>query len=558
MKKIFNKKKLILLAIVLLGAFFRFYDLNFDQNQHLHPDERFLTLVGTAMQVPPTFFNYLNPQTSAMNPALIGYTFYVYGIFPVVLDKFLAIFTGNNTYNGITLLGRAISGFLDLIIVVIIFKTVELFEKRYKLQSHVKYWSAFFYAIAVLPIQLSHFFAVDTFLNSFVFLSFYTVLRFSFTKQYRWLILGGCFLGLAFASKATAIFITPLLLYFFINAYAEKRKVPTEDLKRIVVDLILFGFITYVIGRIADPYLFQTGNFFDLQISKLFISNLKQLQGFSAPGAWYPPGVQWIHKTPIIFGLKNLTLYGIGIGYTMCVLLGFFYLFRKIKNFDLIVIFAWVLVFFLYQSLQSVQTMRYFLILYPFLAMLAGIGFTYFSKRTNKYIQGVLLFIVILWPLFFFSIYTKPITRVSASSWIYRNIPPKSVILTESWDDALPLPLNGIPTSIYNIQELPVFDPDTQQKWQKMDSMLSQGNYYILSSNRGWGSIPTVPQRYPKMTQFYKDLFAGKTDYKKVAEFTSYPSLDYLGIPITIPDNNAEEAFTVYDHPVVMIFKHVR
>jgi hypothetical protein len=118
--------------------------------------------------------------------------------------------------------------------------------------------------------------------------------------------------------------------------------------------------------------------------------------------------------------------------------------------------------------------------------------------------------------------------------------------------------VNEATPSIYDIQELPVFDPDTQQKWDKMDSLLGQGDYLILSSNRGWGSIPTVPERYPQMTKFYHDLFAGKTDYKKVAEFTSYPSLTYLGIPITIPDENAEEAFTVYDHPVVMIFKHIR
>src|SRR6185437_7640223 len=165
-------------------------------------------------------------------------------------------------------------------------------------------------------------FAVDTFLNSFVFITFYTILRFSITKHYQWLVLGGIFLGLAFASKATAIFITPLLLYLFVTTYAEKRKVPLNDLKRIIIDLVSFGIITYIAGRIADPYLFQNGNFFDIQISKLFLSNLKQLQGFSAPGAWFPPGVQWIHKTPLLFGLKNLTLFGIGIGYAMCVLLG--------------------------------------------------------------------------------------------------------------------------------------------------------------------------------------------------------------------------------------------
>lgn len=552
----FNKKKILLLIIILIGAFFRFYDLNFDQNLHLHPDERFLTLVGTAMKMPVSFAEYLNPHTSPMNPANINYSFYVYGTFPVVLDKILAVTTGNDTYNAFTLLGRGLSAFVDLLIVIIVFKTAELFEKKYKLNSHVKYWSALFYAITVFPIQLSHFFAVDTFLNAFTFLTFYATFRYSIEKQRRYLLMSGVFFGLAIASKATAVFISPLLLYLFIITYSNNWKVPKRDLIKILKDLILFGVVTYFVGRIADPYLFQNGNLLDPHPSQLFMANLKQLQALSNPQAWYPPGVQWVHKTPILFGLKNLVLYGVGTGYAICIALGIFYLFKKIRNTDFIIIFMWVFFLFLYQSLQSVQTMRYFILLYPFLAILAGLGFTYFSKHTNKIIQGFLLLAVIIWPLLFFSIYTKPITRYTASEWIYKNIPANSLILTEAWDDALPLPIDGEPS--YTIKELPVFDPDTQQKWQKMDAMLSQGDYYILSSNRGWGSIPTVPERYPKMTKFYQDLFAGKTDYKKIAEFTSFPSLSYIGIPLTIPDKNAEEAFTVYDHPVVMIFKHER
>ncbi len=552
------KRKLLLIGIIMIGAIFRFCDVNWDQNKHLHPDERFLTMVGSSMQVPHTFLDYLNPHISTMNPANIGYSFYVYGALPVILNKVVAIATNGDSYNDITLLGRILSGFLDLIVVVMVFKTAELFEKKYAIHQHIKYWAALFYAIAVLPIQLSHFFAVDTFLNAFVFISFYTCLRFSFTKNRRWLLLSGLFFGLALASKVTAVFISPLLLYFFVNTYDVKRKIPKKDLLKIVRDLVFFGITAYIVGRIADPYLFQNGNLLDPQISQLYLANLKQLQALSDPKGWYPPGVQWIHKTPILFGLKNLVLYGVGIGFTFCSVLGGYYLIRKIRHTDLCVIFMWVVLFFLYQSLQSVQTMRYFLTLYPFLALLAGIGFTYFSKQTNKYIQAVLLLIVIIWPLLFFSIYTHPVTRVSASNWIYTHIPVKSVLLTESWDDALPLPMDGIPPNSYTIQELPVFDPDAPEKWNKMDSLLGQGDYLILSSNRGWGSIPTVPERYPQMTKFYQNLFAGKTNYKKVAEFTSYPSLAYLGIPLTIPDDNAEEAFTVYDHPKVMIFKHIR
>jgi len=508
------------------------------------------------MKIPPTFAAYLTPQLSSMNPANIGNSFYVYGTFPVVANKLIAIATSNDTYNMFTLLGRGLSAFVDLIVVIIVFRTAGLLEEKYTFDKRVKYWAAFFYAISVLPIQLSHFFTVDTFLNSFVFLSFYSALKFSFTKHSRWLFLSGLFLGLGIASKATAVFIAPLLLYFFIDAYSEKRKVAKKHLLPLLGDLIIFGITTYLASRIADPYLFQTGNFFDLTPSKLLIANLKQLQSWSDPQAWFPPGVQWIHKTPVFFALKNLTLYGVGIGYTLCILLGIYYLVRKFRKTNLIVIFGWVVLFFLYQSLQSVQTMRYFIILYPFLAIFAGFGFMSFSSQVKKPVWLTLLFFVILWPMFFFSIYTKPITRFTASEWIYYHIPANSVILTESWDDGLPLPVFDMSDRNYIPKQLPVFDPDTAQKWATMNSLLSQGNYLILSSNRGWGSIPTVPERYPQMIKFYHDLFAGRTSYKKIADFTSYPSLGYLGIPLTIPDDSAEEAFTVYDHPHVMIFKN--
>ncbi len=546
----------MLLLIVFLGAFFRFYDVNWDQNQHLHPDERFLTMVATDMKTPPNFATYLDPSVSSMNPANIGHSFYVYGVFPVVADKLLAIGTKADNYNDITLLGRMLSGFVDLLMVALVFKTAQLFEKKDKLHPSVKYWAAFFYAITVLPIQLSHFFTTDTFLSAFTFLSFFSALSFSYSKRIYWLLLSGLFLGLAIASKVTAIFVFPLLLYFFINAYSEKRKILKKNLLRLLGDLLLFGITAYLSVRIADPYLFQTGNVLDPTPSQLFLKNLKDLQAWSDPKAWYPPGVQWIHKTPILFALKNLTLYGIGIGYAICVLLGGFFLIKKIRHAQLYVIGGWVILFFLYQSLQSVQTMRYFIMLYPFLALFAGIGFAYLFKQYSKLFSVPLLIFVIIWPLLFFSIYTKPITRYSASDWIYKNLPTNSVILTESWDDGLPLPIYDMSARNYKPEQLPVFDPDTPDKWMKMDGLLKQGDYLILSSNRGWGSIPTVPERFPMMKAFYASLFAGKTDYQEIKQFTSYPSLTYLGIPLTIPDDNAEEAFTVYDHPKVIIFKN--
>jgi len=44
---------LLMLAIIVgVAGIFRLVGGNWDANSHLHPDERFLTMVGTAMKIP--------------------------------------------------------------------------------------------------------------------------------------------------------------------------------------------------------------------------------------------------------------------------------------------------------------------------------------------------------------------------------------------------------------------------------------------------------------------------------------------------------------------------
>jgi len=174
----------------------------------------------------------------------------------------------------------------------------------------------------------------------------------------------------------------------------------------------------------------------------------------------------------------------------------------------------------------------------------------------RKIISGILIAILLIWPLMFVSIYVQPHSRVTASEWIYSNIKSGSSIGSEVWDDPLPLYIQTNSLKSFKGVGLNVFDLDENLKWSILNEQLANLDYYILSSNRGWSSMPTVPEKYPIMTQYYDDLFNEKTNFIKVAEFTSYPSLEYLGIPITLSDDWAEEAFTVYDHPKVMIYKN--
>ena len=209
-----KRNTVIFLAILLLGLFLRLVGNNWDAGWHLHPDERFLTMVGVDVKIPSSLGEYLNPGSSPFNPVNKSYPFYVYVTFPVLLNKIIARYLFNDTYGQFNLQGRLLSGIVDFFIIVIVFKLIELVEKKLKLHASIKYIAAFLYAIAVLPIQLSHFFTVDTFLNAFAWSSLYFAVKIVIKKEKGTLfnyVFSGLSLGLSFASKISAVYIVPLI-----------------------------------------------------------------------------------------------------------------------------------------------------------------------------------------------------------------------------------------------------------------------------------------------------------------------------------------------------------
>ena len=77
----------------------------------------------------------------------------------------------------------------------------------------------------------------------------------------------------------------------------------------------------------------------------------------------------------------------------------------------------------------------------------------------------------------------------------------------------------------YQTHQLPVFDRDSQNKWKTIQTMLSQSDYYILSSNRAYGAITNVAFRFPQTARFYELLFSGNLGFTLVAQFVSRPTV---------------------------------
>ncbi|MGD9049470.1 MAG: DUF2298 domain-containing protein, partial [Anaerolineae bacterium] len=146
-----------------------------------------------------------------------------------------------------------------------------------------------------------------------------------------------------------------------------------------------------------------------------------------------------------------------------------------------------------------------------------------------------------------------------------------AIAVESTWDDTLPLSVDGyVPYSgLYQPLDLELHKADTELKRQQMLEVLNQADYIVIASNRSYDAMPRLPLRFPLTTAFYRALFGcdtgpltdcaysaappleGNLGFDLVATFESYPTLG----PWSIPDQTAQESFTVYDHPKVLVFQ---
>jgi YYY domain-containing protein len=143
-----------------------------------------------------------------------------------------------------------------------------------------------------------------------------------------------------------------------------------------------------------------------------------------------------------------------------------------------------------------------------------------------------------------------------------------------NWDMALPFrvenydPFAGLYRSDLNLD---IYADGDEIKRDRFISMLNQGDYLFISSSRQWGSLPRIPERYPMAEQYYSALmgcpetlsvekcynnveigmYQGRLGFDLVYIAENPPHIGNF----QINDQSSEEAFTVYDHPKVFVFK---
>ena len=447
----------LLIVVLILGGYLRFVGLDWDAEQHLHPDERFLTMVESSLLPVPNIGEYFNTSISTLNPNNQGHGFYVYGTLPIFMVRYMAEWVGSTGYGSIYLIGRSLSAVMDLLSVILVFFIgTRLYNQKVGLIG------AAFSAFAVLQIQQSHFFTVDTFTTFFALLAVYFAVEVITGKDEKVnltpFLFFGIALGMAAASKVNAAPVALTLplagLIYWINL-PEDKKGPQAP--KIFLYLVIAALVSLISFRIFQPYAFEGPGFFNFSINENWVSGLKSLSAQTSGDVDFPPALQWARR-PIWFSLKNMIFWGLGLPYGILAWSGFIFMGWEIisgkSRKPHLVIWAWTGLYFVWQTFQWNSTLRYQLPIYPLMAIFAGwILVELWEKLTDGSIQllkckvssGVLrsllavggVFILLItagWAYSFSRIYTTPHPRVAATRWIFQNIAGPATLIIDTED----------------------------------------------------------------------------------------------------------------------------
>ncbi|MGE0601824.1 MAG: DUF2298 domain-containing protein [Dehalococcoidia bacterium] len=633
---------LALIAIVILGGAIRFHGLGWDQPEgasaplQMHPDERFLSLVSDRLDWPDSVGGYFDTENSPLNPYNDGQTnSYVYGTFPLFLVKAVATMAGDdpsgpgNSYEHTVEWGRRVTAAFDTATILLVFLLgSSVFNRK------IGVLAALLYALSVLPTQLAHFWTMDPYLAFFGTL---TVLL-----SVRWVRAGegpawgyaagiGIALGLAGACKVNAaVFaVAPVLA---LGLRIALRDVPRFGLRwqpasakgqasappwqwaYDVSMLCMAGAMALVVFRIAQPYAFNGPHFWDMAFNQRWLDDINRERDFQKGNADFPPFVQFAGTTPFLTPLRNLVLWGLGPALGVAAIAGSVasgvVMFRK-RDVSMAVPLAMLATVFLFQGPRFVAFMRYFLPMYPLLALFAAwgcvtlwnwsrrpertvrlpvrrglAGFATLHDAAGKPLQhssdtpappvrrsrrdqatrwaaaGAVVVVFVAsawWALAFQSVYSQEHPRIAASQWIYDNVPAGKAITGELWDDTIPYSIPG-ENGTYRIVETSPYDTDSLEKVEKLvlgdpgnpnAGGLISADYVAITSNRVRDSVKKLEREYPATLRYYQLLDSGELGFERVATFKVHPT--FLGL--SIDDSGAEESFTVYDHPEVRIYK---
>jgi YYY domain-containing protein len=568
---------LVLLGLLALAFYLRLYGINWANGGHFHPDERAIVEFSRRIAFPTDEPSLLFDAKSPLNPGWFNY-----GSLPLYLIRFVSYVAppdwfGEATYDQVFIAGRAISAVFDVLGILVLYLIgARLFGK----------WAGVLAAalitFSVLHIGYSHFLATDIMLAALLVVTFSFLVKASQEGKLRHFAFAGIFFGLTMSTKVSA---APFAIGFvgaawlWASAQWSDRAQQGRTLTRALGLFIAAMAIAAAVFIVTQPY--------GVIDYKKFAADVSEQGEMVRRIRDYPYTRQYVDTPAYLYQIKQLVVWGMGIPAGLLMMAGFAFSFLaavwKRRPVHILLV-AWVLPYFIINGAFDVKFMRYMLPVTPFLALMASAFAAWLVRHARmrawrriapRAVYAALALIMAFTVFYAFAysrIYSKPHPAEATSQWILKNVPKGSTLAREHWEEGLRF------LGEYRHTEMELYnEPENTFKRNQIIDRLTQADYLIFYSNRLYGTIPRLEERYPLTTAYYHLLFGGKLGYELVHWEASYPTLfgvafkddtfrrpglpvpeplrDYKPASLTLNLGFADESYSVYDHPLVLVFK---
>jgi hypothetical protein len=298
------RREALLLAVILaVGAALRLYGLNWDGGHWLHPDERQIYFIVQDLGWPHSPAEALSPD-SPLNPQ-----FFAYGSLPIYLLKIVAALLAPLSSvlrdpDNLHLVGRPLAALFDLGTVYLTYRLAKRLERRG--------WAALFatalVGLAVLNIQLAHFYTADTLLTFFVMLTLNQAANVVQSEGWRHQITLGVAVGLAMATKISA---APVLLVVLVAYGLRQTLRATHPLPRvtkfapIIRGVALTGIVAGAVFGAVQPYA--------LVDWRTFLADTIRESQIAWGTLDVPYTRQYAQTLPYLYSIWQTALWGLGL-----------------------------------------------------------------------------------------------------------------------------------------------------------------------------------------------------------------------------------------------------
>lgn len=508
----------------------RLFGLQWDQGHAFHPDERRIAEAVGELSFAPL----------DLDPG-----FYAYGSLPMLATRGAASLLAHaaprfGTWEGTILAGRALSalwGAAGCVLLALLGR--RLFGVRAGLLAGA------LLAIAVFPVQNAHFATNDAPLTTLVVATLLLLVRAVDRPSALAFGLAGAAAGLALATKASgATLLLPLVLAPLL-AYVPARRVGAA----------LAALAASALGLAAA---FVAGQPSVLSAPRALLAAVAEQGEMVRHAGSVPYTNQYVGTPHGLYELSEIVLWGLGPALGLAALLGAALRLRSAvreREPRELLLWAWAVPFFLLTASFEVRFPRYLLPLYPLLLLAAARLLAPEEKEgaARRGARRLVLGLSAAYLLAFLSIYARPHSVVAASEWFHENVAPGAAVLVPEWEEGFPFSLPGRPAERFRVATLALYAPDGPEKTEALAGALASADLLVFPTKRLYGAVTQASDRFPDTDRLFRLLFAGDLGWRLERTFASRPEL--LGL--RLPTELADESFSVYDHPKVVVFRNV-